>query len=60
MSKKLALRHLNISQMSGMFDLSRKTIRDRLIASSVHPSQRIAGVNVYDMRKAGPAIFKSA
>ncbi|MDK1289792.1 hypothetical protein [Pseudoalteromonas umbrosa] len=60
MSKKLALRHLNITQMSRMFDLSRKTIRGRLIASSVTPSQRKAGINVYDMREAGPAIFKSS
>jgi predicted DNA-binding transcriptional regulator AlpA len=50
-------RYLNISQMSVMFNISRPTIRKRLKDGKINPSKKSGALNVYDMAKAGPAIF---
>ncbi len=53
----MTIRYLNISQMAVMFNLSRATIRKRLKDRRVNPVKKKDNVNLYDMAKAGPAIF---
>lgn len=53
----MTIRYLNISQMAVMFNLSRATIRKRLKDQGVNPVTKKDNVNLYDMAKAGPAIF---
>ena len=52
----MTIRYLNISQMAIMFDLSRPTVRSRLKAANV-PKHKDGPVPIYDMAKAGPALF---
>ena len=53
----MVYRYLNISQMAVMFNMSRSTIRKRLNEKLVKPVKKVDSVNLYDMAKAGPAIF---
>lgn len=55
----MELRFLNISQMAVMFDLSRDTIRTRLRKGGIKPAKQSAKAPLYDMAKAGPALFVS-
>jgi hypothetical protein len=50
-------RYQNISQMAGMFALSRDTVRKRLRAAKVKPHSQERNAPVYDMAIAGPALF---
>ncbi len=43
--------------MAQMFNLSRATIRKRLKERGISPEKTLDSINVYDMEKAGPAIF---
>lgn len=53
----MELRFLNISQMATMFDLSRDTVRLRLRKAGVKPVKQSVRAPLYDMAKAGPALF---
>lgn len=55
------MRYQNISDMAGMFQLSRDTIRKRLRAAGVMPVKKDARrIGLYDMAIAGPALFKNS
>ena len=55
----MSFRYMNISQMAAMFDLSRPTVRKRLKAANLPPVKSNDKPPVYDMKKAGPALFSN-
>lgn len=53
----MSIRFLNISQIAVMFDLSRPTVRARLKQAGVVPIDAREHPPLYDMARAGPALF---
>lgn len=51
------LRYLNISEIARMFQLSRDTVRARLVRAKLKPVQYERNAGLYDMRAVGPALF---
>ena len=57
---ELAMWYLNISQMADMLDLSRDTVRKRLRSAGIQPVRQERNAPLYDMAKAGPALFRES
>ncbi|WP_372830536.1 hypothetical protein [Pontibacterium sp.] len=53
------LRYLNISEIARMFQLSRDTVRARLVRAKLKPVRHERNAGLYDMSRVGPALFRA-